>query len=165
MLCQAIFTLLCYRYFAYILWFPVFLFLCCFHGCEFVCLYVCFLVSYAFQLALSLLCVLPYPTFILSLLFRCLFVFFFFNLLLVLCEFHTMHPNPTHLIHPLYPPTTLAISLHREGKIVILEHLVCHHVLSTVLCQQMSNCNDFLVRFEASVFCSSVLEPHQGCFY
>lgn len=34
---------------------------------------------------------------------------YFFNLL-VLCEFHIIHPNPTYLRIPLYLPSALATS-------------------------------------------------------
>jgi hypothetical protein len=33
---------------------------------------------------------------------------FFFNFLLILCEPHTIHPNPTHLSIPLYLLSALA---------------------------------------------------------
>jgi hypothetical protein len=32
------------------------------------------------------------------------FLFFLITFLLILCEFHIMHPNPAHLPDPPYPP-------------------------------------------------------------
>lgn len=35
---------------------------------------------------------------------------FFRHFLLILCGFHILHPNPTHLLIPSYPPSVLATS-------------------------------------------------------
>jgi len=36
--------------------------------------------------------------------------------LLILCEFHFMHPNPTHILIPPYQPSTLETSPLKENK-------------------------------------------------
>lgn len=41
---------------------------------------------------------------------------FLLNFELLLCEFHTMHPSPTHLTSLLYLPSTLATSLPTRKK-------------------------------------------------
>jgi hypothetical protein len=62
-------------------------------------------------------------------------VSFLKNFLLVLCEFHIMHSNPTHLPLLTYSPFTFAISPTKE-KILIEEAVVCRSVypLFTLLC-------------------------------
>lgn len=64
----------------------------------------------------------------------CLLHFFKFNFLLILCEFHTIHSNPTHLIVLLYTPSSLATSWQKKKNLVV-EAVVCPvvHPLSTLL--------------------------------
>lgn len=40
-----------------------------------------------------------------------------FNFILILCEFHSMHPNPIHLCHYSYSPYILATTLQMQTKI------------------------------------------------
>lgn len=62
-------------------------------------------------------------------------------LLLVLCEFHIIHSNPTYLFLLFYLPSTLATMPQQRKNIV--EAVVCHSMshsipfLSTLLCLQM----------------------------
>jgi hypothetical protein len=71
-----------------------------------------------------------------------LFKLTFLNFVLVLCEFHTTHPNPTHLYLPYSHPPPLQSRLATEGGNLIVEAVVCQCVaqyilLSTCLCRQM----------------------------
>lgn len=54
--------------------------------------------------------------------------FFFFSFLLVVCEFHITHPNPTHLPVPLYLPSALATSQQNKQTKIVVEAAICHSV-------------------------------------
>lgn len=54
----------------------------------------------------------------------------FKNFLLILCEFHIIHPNPTHLSLLSCPPSTLATSPHQRKDPV--KAVVCHSVSHSI---------------------------------
>ena len=68
---------------------------------------------------------------------------FLFNFLLILCEFYSMHPNPTYLPVSLYPPSALAILPSEEnkkpccGSFSMSQGVAQCTLLSTLLCLQM----------------------------
>lgn len=88
-------------------------------------------------------------------------LFFFSNVLLVLCEFHSMHPNPTHLPLYSYLLSTFASSPKAEKKHLTVEAVMYHSVshrshpfIHTLLANV--HCNDCLVWYGYSGFCDSV---------
>jgi hypothetical protein len=81
------------------------------------------------------------------------------NLLLFLCEFHIMYPNPTH--PPSCPAPTLAIPPSKRKKILLwkLQHVtVCPTVYPFVHTSLLANfyCSESLVWLKASGFCYSI---------
>ena len=86
------------------------------------------------------------------------FFSFLFNFLLILCEFHIMHPSPTHLLVPSFaiqplPPQKIKHiqtiqATHRQP--IITEAVVCHSVFPVcpaVHTSSLANvyCNESLV--------------------
>lgn len=81
---------------------------------------------------------------------------FFLNFLLVLCEFHIMHTNPTHLPSPCTCPPPLQPPLWK--KKLIVEAVVCHSLYTIDSFVYISllasvHCSESLVWLEASGFC------------
>lgn len=82
-------------------------------------------------------CVSPYPAFS---------GLFILTSSLILCEFHSMHPSPTHCPASLFPPY---LPLQKKKNLIVCV-TVCHTVYSLVPCK----CS--LVWFKAPGLCSSI---------
>jgi hypothetical protein len=85
--------------------------------------------------------------------------------LLIPCEFHTMHPNRTHLPIPLYPPSkeknknkTINNNNNKKSRCGSCSVSVCPTVSPFVHTSLLANvhCNALLVWFETSGFCYSI---------
>ena len=68
---------------------------------------------------------------------------FFKNFLLIICKFHSMHPNPTHLPVPSNPLSTLANLPHTRKQIKYhgRSHSMSH---STHFCPKRFTCKCLL---------------------
>jgi hypothetical protein len=97
------------------------------------------------------------------------FFSFLFNFLLILCEFHIMHPSPTHLLVPSFaiqplPPQKIKHiqtiqATHRQP--IITEAVVCHSVFPVcpaVHTSSLANvyCSESVVWFQTSGFCDTI---------
>lgn len=86
-------------------------------------------------------------------------VFFFFFFVLVLCEFHIVHPNPTHLPLPWFPPPPLQ-PLPREEKkdlwqLRCVSYPTVHSFVHMPLLASV-HCSEPLVWVKAAGFCYSI---------
>ena len=86
--------------------------------------------------------------------------------LLILCEFHIMHPNPTHLSVPSHPLSALATSPYEKQEQTYKQENPSHH---GSFCPHSCTCKcswqcELLIWFKASGFCCTI-NPHWGFYW